>query len=191
MVQVTTQAVLLLSRIIEARHPLLVAIDGPSGAGKSTLARAVSRRQPAQIVQMDEFYRVMDPDLRVGLSPSEGVDRYFDWRRLQKEVLEPLCGGRRACYQRYDWSTNDLGAWKEIEPSQVTLVEGVYSARPELTEFMDLRVLVETPPAVRLNRQIQRNENSLEWVRRWAKAERLYFSEILPRAPVDLVIAGE
>ncbi len=56
---------------------------------------------------------------------------------------------------------------------------------------MDLRVLVETPGAVRLARQTDRNENSPEWIRRWADAEQLYFGALLPRTPIDLVVAGE
>lgn len=188
---VTTQAVTLLSQIINERHPLLLAIDGPSGAGKSTLARALARHQPVQIVQMDDFYTVMDADLRASLTASEGVDRYFDWQRLQKQVLEPLRRGQPARYQQYDWVTDDLGSWRRIEPSEVTLIEGVYSARPEMAEFMDLRVLVETPRDVRLARQIDRNENSRGWIRRWADAESVYFGTILPSIPVDIVVAGE
>jgi hypothetical protein len=56
---------------------------------------------------------------------------------------------------------------------------------------MDLRVLVETPHAVRVERQVARNENSPDWIARWAAAEQLYFDEILPRDPLDLVVVGQ
>lgn len=51
---------------------LLVAIDGHSAAGKSTVARQTRDGfDSVTVVQMDDFYRVMDPDERAGLSAED------------------------------------------------------------------------------------------------------------------------
>ena len=118
------------------------------------------------------------------------MDQYFDWQRLRREALEPLRRGNPARFQRYDWNANQLGSWAHVAPANVVIVEGVYSSRPELADLMNLRVLVETPHAVCLERQVARNENSPDWIARWAAAEQLHFDEILRHMPHDLVVAG-
>jgi uridine kinase len=173
-----------------ARPVALVAIDGYSGSGKSTLARLLVERHRASLVHMDDFYRVIDPDVRATLTPAEGINQYFDWQRVRGEALEPLRRGDPARFQRYDWNTNQLGLWQDVEPAGVVIIEGIYSARPELADLMDLRVLVQTPHTVRLERQLARNENSADWIARWAAAEQLYFDDILQRNPADLVVVG-
>ena len=172
------------------RSLVIVAIDGYSGSGKSTLARSLVERHRASLVHMDDFYRVIDPDARARLTPAEGMDQYFDWQRVRREALEPLKRGDPARFKRYDWSANQLGSWEEVAPAGVVIIEGVYSARPELADLIDLRVVVETPHAVRLERQRTRNENSADWIARWAAAEQLYFDDVLQSNPTDLVIDG-
>ena len=44
----------------------------------------------ASVVASDEFYRDMPAERRWTLTAAEGVDQYFDWQRLRREVLEPL-----------------------------------------------------------------------------------------------------
>ncbi len=182
-----------ISDAIEAvvRTTVLVAVDGHGGSGKSMLARLLVERHRASVIHMDDFYRVIDPNIRARLTPAEGMDRYFDWQRIRREALEPLRRGDRARFQRYDWNTNRLGSWEEVAPASVVIVEGVYSARWELADLMDLRVLVETPRSVRLERQRARNENSADWIARWAAAEQLYFDDMLLRNPADLVVVGD
>ncbi len=173
-----------------SRRAAFVCIDGRSAAGKSTLAPALVQRYRASLVRMDDFYRVIDLDVRAKLTPAEGMDQYFDWQRVRREALEPLRRGDLARFQRYDWSANQLGLWEEVLPADVVIIEGVYSARPELVDLMDLRVLIETPHSVCLERQVARNENSSEWIARWTAAEQRYFDDVLLRSPVDLAVAG-
>ena len=81
-------------KLIEARHTkplLLVAIDGHSAAGKSTLARKIADTLPAvTLVHTDDFYRVMDEAARTQLDAQGGYEQYYDWQRLEVEVLAPL-----------------------------------------------------------------------------------------------------
>ena len=82
---------------------VVVALDGRSGAGKSTLAAAIAHAVDAAVVTTDDFYRDMPDAERRGLSPTEGVDRYFDWERLREEALTTLARREPARYRRFDW----------------------------------------------------------------------------------------
>jgi len=136
--------------IDEGVPPILVGIDGAGGSGKSTLARQLGDlREVISVVHMDDFYRPMDEATRITLSPQEGYMRYFDWERLRDEVLTPLSMGKPGHYQRYDWPTERvLPEIVPVEPNGVVIVEGVYSLRPELAQYFDLTVFVETAQAV-------------------------------------------
>ncbi len=128
-----------------ATSPLLVGIDGCSTAGKSTLAHFILAHLPdVAIVYADDFYRVMDEGERAALDAAGGYHWYYDWQRLEKDVLQPLSHKQTARYQRYTWNIGRLGAWVEAHPQGIILVEGVYTTRPELRAYYDLTVFVQT-----------------------------------------------
>jgi uridine kinase len=171
-------------------EPFLVALNGHSASGKSTLARGLAAMLPrCQVVAGDDFYRVLAPDDRAALTAQAGYDQYFDWQRLAAQVLWPLREGRPARYQAYDWDQNALGVWKAVRPEGVIVVEGVYSARPELAEYYDAVIYVEAPLERRM--QIQRDRGDApEWIERWAAAEAYYMRTHAPRERADAVFAA-
>jgi uridine kinase len=169
---------------------VLVAIDGPGGSGKSTVAAMLARFVGAAIVAGDDFYRVLDPTTRLALGAEDGYRRYFDWERLGAQVLRPLRAGQAARYDRYDWQRGVLGEAVNVVASDVTIVEGVYAFRPELREYYDLSILVETPNGERWRRLRARGENDEHWLSRWDAAEQWYFSNALARDDVDFVVPG-
>lgn len=169
----------------------LLAIDGHSAAGKTTLARAIcGAASNAAIVHMDDFYRVMPPDERERLDAAEAYRLYYDWERVEAQVLTPLRRGETARYQRYDWQANRLGDWCAVEANGVVIVEGCYAARPELKGYYDVIVLVEAPAAVRARRQAERADASQAWLNRWDAAETYYMTRIQPRSYAHWVIAA-
>ena len=129
--------------------PVVVALDGRSGAGKSTLASALALRRSATVVPGDDFYSstmaVLDAAALERLSDADVADQVLDWRRLREQALAPLARGEPARYPPYDWQAGDgrLGRPVELVPSDLVIVEGVYSARPELADLVDLAVLVD------------------------------------------------
>ena len=170
---------------------LMVAIDGRSAAGKSTLANRLTERLPGSvIVRGDDFYRVMDDNIRFHLDPRQGYEQDFDWQRLRREALEPLRRGERARYRRYDWNTGRLGELAVIEPAPVVLSEGVYMTRPELRDLFDVIVWVGTPADLRQRRQVARPEDSPAWIDRWHRAEDHYVVSHRPDLSADLVASG-
>lgn len=189
MVLSTYADVVALLRARAARAPLLVGLDGHSAAGKSTLAQHLQQQLAnLTIVRADDFYRVMDADERAALDAAGGYALYYDWQRLERDVLVPLSQGRAARYQRYDWANNCLGGWTAVEPRGIVVVEGVYTTRPELRGYYDLTLWVATDFAMRMRRQNERADPA-EWVARWEAAEAYYVQQHAPQKHADAVIS--
>jgi len=170
----------------------LVAIDGHSAAGKSTLARTLSALLPnVTIIHTDDFYRTLDERERAALDAEGGYYRYYDWERLEAQVLQPLSSSETSCYQKYDWSTNSLGEWVTVPAAGIILIEGCYAARPELRYYYDILLFVATPPVQRLQRQSARADATAAWLARWDAAEQFYMAHYQPHRYAHLVIAGE
>jgi uridine kinase len=172
----------------------LVAIDGMGGSGKTTLAMSLVELRGAAVVHGDDFYRPMDAKERAHLDPEEGYHRYFDWQRLREEVLLPLTTGRDAVYRRYDWITGDLAPDElhRVSASSIVVVEGVYTARPELADYYDLLVYVDTPREESLRRLRERGDDHgpIDWESRWRLAEAHYLAAARPDKRAHLVVTG-
>ena len=76
--------------------------------------------------------------------------------------------------------------------TSIVLVDGAYSARPELADLIDLTVLVEAPSDVRAERLAAREEPAFlaAWLARWGAAEDHYFTVTRPRSTFDVVMGG-
>ena len=180
----------------ELDRPVVIAIDGPSCSGKSILATAVALRSGASILEGDDFYRDTLPSLsaaqREAMSDAAVVDAVIDWERLRDKGLLPLRAGHPATFQPYDWETDDgrLSAPKTIPTTDLIIVEGVYAARPELTELVDIAVYLGVDPQTRAERYAER-EDDPEWVRFWERGEAHYFRVVRPSASFDLQLDDE
>jgi uridine kinase len=175
------------------RGVLVLAIDGHGAAGKSTIAGAVADVTAAALVHTDDFFR---PPSGVTGGParrSPGLPAlacYYDWRRIKERALEPLRAGRGATFRRFDWERGSgLGRQVTVDPSRLVLLEGVFSAAPELSDLVDRSVLVDTPKPVRL-RRLHARVTPEEWDDDWLTAEQAYFDATRPPSSFDLVVPG-
>jgi uridine kinase len=173
---------------------VLVALDGRSGAGKSTLAREVGEiLGGALVIDGDDFYRGGTDASWDAMTAEAKVERVIDWRR-QRTVLERLRRRERAVWHPYDWEADDGSFRPHVAggPADVVILEGAYSARPELVDLLTLRVLLEVPRDVRRARLVKREgeQYRAEWEARWAESEDLYFDALMPRRCFDLVLDG-
>ncbi|HVD19936.1 MAG TPA: NTP transferase domain-containing protein [Propionibacteriaceae bacterium] len=173
-------------------RPVVIAIDGPSCSGKSILATAVALRSGASVLEGDDFYRDTLPSLstaqREAMSDAAVVDAVIDWVRLRDQALVPLRAGEAATFQPYDWDANDgrLAPPRIIPAAEVIIVEGVYAARPELAELIDLTVYLGIDPGLRADRYAEREADDPDWQRFWERGERYYFSVVRPPASFDI-----
>jgi len=91
----------------------------------------------------------------------------------------------------FDWEAFDGRLCNEptrLGPKPIVVLDGVYTARPELTDLVDLRVLVELSDAVRLERLLLREGTIGPWERQWHEAEHVYFQRVMPATEFDIIL---
>ncbi len=188
-----------------ARHrqaPVLIALDGGSGAGKSTLAAMVEREIDAVVVPLDDFFAAHIPDWEWDArSIAERVRDVFDWQRLRVEVLEPLLAGRSCSWHPFDFAAglHPDGTYVLSEQvvkrhsAPVIILDGSYSASPQLADLIDLMVLVDVPVLERHKRLAEREDERFlqRWHAVWDDVETYYFTKVRPQSSFDLVVSGQ
>lgn len=142
---------------------------------------------PVSIVLTDLIYR---PVAERWQGPIEDMPIGYDldWERLQDEVLSPLRAGKTARFQYYDWVNDCLNEWVEIEPGGVTIIDGVFSLRNELTDYYDLRIWFSCPQETRISRLLNRGDTPQAEIDAWIPMEERYHAIHKPEKSVDLVI---
>jgi uridine kinase len=162
---------------------LVVAIDGHGTAGKSTIAGDVAGATGAALVHTDDFFQqpsAAHPPLR----------QYYDWRRIRTQALEPLRARRRVAFRRFDWSRGTgLDGVVTVAPADLILLEGVFSAAPELSDLVDRSVFVDTPKQERL-RRLRIQVTPENWDADWLVAQQTYFDLTRRPSSFDLVVSG-
>ncbi len=156
-----------------ARGFTFVGIGGHGGAGKSTLA---ARIPGAQIVGTDEFW------------DGEG----FELTRLRSEVFDPLGAGREARFESWDWVHRRPGGARAVSPEGIVVVEGVCALHRMFRDDYDVRVWVDAPYDVRLERGVARDgeEARATWVERWIPMEERYVERDDPISCAHVVVDG-
>jgi len=165
---------------------------GGSGAGKSTLAADVATHVRATVIQCDDFFSATISDAEWDTYTSEQkCRRCIDWQRVRIEALEPLLAGRIALYLPFSFASGDglASHWVRRDPARVVILDGIYSALPELSDVVQLTVLVDVLPEVRYQRHNHREDNDdVAWHVRWDPAEDYYFTVVRSPSSFDLVV---
>jgi uridine kinase len=169
---------------------LVVAIDGHGTAGKSTIARRIADATGAALVHTDDFFQGR-PAPAAGQPPARWPMRqYYDWRRIRAHALEPLRARRQAAFRRFDWSGDaGLNGVVTVAPADLILLEGVFSAAPELSDLVDRSVFVNTPEQERLHR-LRAQVTPEDWDADWLVAQQSYFRLTRPVSSFDLIVPG-
>ena len=161
----------------------LVVVDGPAGSGKTTVAAALAaslRSSGTEIaaLHLDDIYQ--------GWTGLDGVGE-----RLSAWVLEPLAAGRPGRYRRYDWAAGEFAEWCDLLVPDVLIVDGCGAAQRSIDDVVSLRIWVEAPAALRLERGIARDGEALrgEW-QRWMALEAEHFERENTRERADVLVDG-
>jgi uridine kinase len=187
------------SLLAEKGPPIVVALDGGSGAGKSTLAAMIGKELDTALIPLDDFFAANIPDNKWDEFTIEEKLKYvFDWKRVRDQVILPLLSGKVASWHSFDFQSGlraDGTYGMETEPkvrkpAPVILIEGAYSASPQLLDLVDIAVLVDVPVEVRHARLAAREETEFlkRWQQRWDEVETYYFEQVRPKSSFDFVL---
>jgi len=170
---------------------LVVAIDGHGTAGKSTIAARIADATGAALVHTDDFFQGLPAAPATGQpTPRRPMRQYYDWRRIRAQALEPLRARRQVAFRRFDWRRGaGLDGLVTVAPADLILLEGVFSAAPELSDLVDRSVFVDTPEQERL-RRLRAQVTPDDWDADWLVAQQSYFRLTRPAASFDLIVPG-
>jgi len=170
-------------------RPLIVALDGRSAAGKTMLAAALGERLHAGVIEGDDFYA---GGVAVRAEPPAAmVAACTDWQH-QRLVLDLLRSGREASWNAFDWEAFDGRVCTELtvmSPKPIIILEGVYAARPELADLIDIAIMVRADEGVRESRLLARQEHTGPWEKQWHAAEDYYFEFVRPLTSFNMLIS--
>ena len=160
----------------------IVLIDGRAGSGKSTLAALLQNQlfkdgeSLPRLIHMDDLYEGWD-----GLQA--GVDY------LQRLIVNPVVGRRKATWQEFDWSAGERGRWREFEGGTPLIIEGCGSISRLAAEAANLRIWVESDDQIRYQRWLER-EGSDEFFGKWAAQEVEFYARERSSELADLRVAN-
>lgn len=182
--------------------PFLLGICGPSGSGKTSLTHALAEQlgERADVLAHDAYYRDQSH-----LAPGARAQVNYDEpaaldNTLFVEHLEALSRGRDVRSPRFDFASHArLTATDTVRPAPLVLVEGILIlAVPEVAQALDLRVYVDTPLDLCLERRCERDVaergRTPESVRaQWqATVLPMHLEHVVPsKACADLVVSGQ
>jgi uridine kinase len=175
-----------------SKQLILIGIDGCGGSGKSAFAAELSQSlDAAQIIHMDDFYRTSQE--RNSETNPRSIGWQFDWQRLETEVLKPLTTRGFAQYRQYDWNTDCLAEMRNIRAQSPIIIEGVYTLRPELLSYYDLRLWINCPKDLCLQRGMKRDgeQSRSRWEDDWMKEEERYMIACSPHLHAERIIDGK
>lgn len=140
----------------------LIGIAGCSGGGKTWLANKLFEKigsKKAQVINVDSYYRSRSDipyEERCSLNYDHPDSLELD---LLARHLDDLRSGRPAEVPIYDFSIhNRLPQSQRVDPSRYLIVEGILTFHlPELRELFDLKIFVDTPLELCLERRIERD----------------------------------
>jgi uridine kinase len=164
----------LVAAAVPQRGFTFVGIGGHGGAGKSTLAGLIPA---AQVVGTDEFWNGSE----------------FELARLRREVVEPLLDGVVARWHGFDWDAGRAAPEvRVVRPEGIVVIEGVCALHRMFRDAYDVRVWVDAPRELRLERGVARDGEAARerWETVWMPAEERYVDRDDPIPSAHVIVDG-
>lgn len=153
------------------KKQIIIGIDGKAASGKSTLATYLKEKYNATIYCMDDYF--LQPHQRTE-ERSKMIGGNVDFERFLEQVLIPLKNNQEVKYQIYDCKTQTLNEIQLSNRTDVVVIEGSYSMRPELIEYYDLKIGITIESQHQVERIMERNKNYEDFINRWIPLENSY-----------------
>ena len=170
---------------------LLVTIDGPCASGKTTFARGLSEAISAPVIHTDDFVVPHAKKTAERLALPGGN---CDAERLVQEVLAPFQRGEPVRFHRYDCREDCLLPEEELPKGvRLLILEGSYCNLPVLRAYANLRLFMDTPEKIRMERLRKREtpESLRRFREMWIPLENAYFQAYhLPDGGCVIVSGG-
>lgn len=165
---------------------VLIAVDGPCASGKTTLAARLAEALNAQVIHADDFFLPFEMKTPERLAQPGGNVHY---ERFKEEVADALAMGKTVDYGVYRCAEGRIAEKKRVIPSGIIIVEGSYSMHPLMGADYDLRIFIEAPLDIRLERILERNgKEKLETFKeKWIPMENAYFEHYGIKEKSDIV----
>jgi len=165
-----------------------VVVDGRGASGKTTLADLLAQRLDGYaVVHGDDYFEPHDHPITWG---------DFAEERFDVDVLARIrAGGREIPVQPFDFPRGRLGDVRPVVVDRGLVVERWFGFG--LDAPWDVRIWVETPPEVCLQRGLGRDGGialgeraRLAWTTVWQPGEAAYIAATQPQRRADLVLDG-
>ena len=173
--------------LIDRNRVSFIAIDGRCTSGKSTLSSYLEAvyGDLVTVIHMDDFF--LPPHLREQRrfeKPGMGVHI----ERIETEIVRPiLFGERELIYGKFDCSLGRVTGNIKQRLAPLTVIEGVYSMRPELRPLYSLSVFLDVSKNEQIERLKRRSPEKLSLFKeQFIPREEKYFSHLNIKNACDL-----
>jgi uridine kinase len=164
----------------------IIGIDGRGGAGKSTLSEYILKLLPDfSIIHGDDYFEPDDNTIAFGA---------FNEDRFYNEVIMPIKDKKTSfSYRPYRWHSKPNIQEETQQINTGLIIERSFSFSFDLN--YDLKIWVETPAQLALQRGQERDEMPLEqgyrsWKEVWQPQENRHIEVIKPLETADIIIDG-
>ena len=165
---------------------VVISIDGPCGGGKTTLANEIEKSLGYNILHMDDFYLPFQKRDKNWMNMIAG---HMDFDRIIDTVLEPYKNKQKTNYISYDCHSDKYMQEIPIDLDKFLVIEGSYTAHPNLLKYVDLKIFVDIDSDEQVKRLTKRNPDVVDkFLAMWVPFENNYFKELNIKENSDLVV---
>lgn len=190
---------------IQQDHPIRIGIDGVDASGKTWLADELAKTLNNQVIRasIDGFHNPKEIRYKLGRESAEGYySDSFNKKAVLENLLEPLGENGNLMYRTkvFNYKTDSKvdAPVLEASPDSILIMDGVFLYCPKLVDHWDLKVFLDVPFKVTVDRAVKRdmaadsswdkNELTKLYKKRYVEGQKLYFKEADPKGIADIII---
>jgi len=177
-----------IERLLSEKKRVIIGIDGMCGSGKTTFSRFLKERYNATLIQMDYFFLPISEKTKKRMDEPGGN---VDYVRVMNEIFLQL-DQDEITYNKYD-DTNLKYTPETTKLSNLVVIEGAYSMRPEFIKFYDLKLFFSIESELQIKRLTKREgiDGVGDYIDMWIPLENKYIKELGIRKVCDHIVEAK